>query len=452
MAHPTVQSPIRIIIVGGGIGGLSAAYTLGRAGHHVTVLETASTFNEDLGAGLQLSCNVTRLLIRWGLGHKLKELAVVPQELCLRRYKNGELIGWVKWGDKMEKDYGSPYYHIHRADLHNILIDLARPYITLRMNSKVTNVDPWAPSVTLQSGETISADVIIGADGVKSRLRDIVVGGPDRAKPTGDSAYRALIPTDLMMKDPELKQLVDRGSSTIWMGHNRHMVGYCLVSCEEAVQYRDASSFREDNDNVRPGDCDVMRDDYKEFEPRVARLLKLVPETFIWSLMDHEPLDTWNHPSGKLTLLGDACHPMLPYRAQGGAMAVEDAAVLGHLFTKITSPRQIPSFLKAYEQIRKPRATETQLASRKIQKIFHHSDGPEQEARDASMRHGMEVALSELRGECVTDDCEGNSNLWADRVLCRAQFEYDADEVVMKWWAENGDAVLKGGVLEYSML
>ena len=117
-----------------------------------------------------------------------------------------------------------------RADLQRILVDLAKPFMDIRLNSKVQEVDPSLPTVTLESGETLKADLIIGADGLNSRLRDIVVGHPDKPTPTGDGAYRALIPTGLMKKDPDLGQLVDEGSVNVWMGPGRHIVSYCVVS------------------------------------------------------------------------------------------------------------------------------------------------------------------------------------------------------------------------------
>jgi salicylate hydroxylase len=149
----------------------------------------------------------------------------------------------------MENDHGAPYYHIHvskwllvdyrgchllnllfqRADFHRLLFDLVKPYMTLRLNSKVVSVDPAVPTVTLQSGEIVQGDLIIGADGVKSTIREVVVGAPDKPVPTGDSAYRAIISTAQMLSDPDLKQLVDETEMTGWIGPGRHIMAYCIA-------------------------------------------------------------------------------------------------------------------------------------------------------------------------------------------------------------------------------
>ena len=132
----------------------------------------------------------------------------------------------------MERDYGSPYYHIHRADFHRLLLDLALPFAKLRLNSTVVDVDPTSPtpSVSLSSGEILKADLIIGADGVKSMCREIVLGAPVKATPTGDAAYRAIIPTSKMMDDPQLRELVETPEMTGWMGPKKHIMAYCIVS------------------------------------------------------------------------------------------------------------------------------------------------------------------------------------------------------------------------------
>lgn len=435
---------LNVLIVGAGIGGLSIGFLLGRAGHNVTILEAASELGE-VGAGIQVTPNMTKLLIRWGAGERLKAVAVVPQMLNLRRYSDGEMVGWKLWGDNLERDHGAPYYHIHRADLQRILLDLAKPFVNIRLNSKVQRVDPSLPTVTLESGETLKADLIIGADGLNSRLRDIVVGHPDKPTPTGDATYRALIPTGPMMKDSDLRQLLDESSVNVWMGPGRHIVSYCVRNKKEynLVMIHPCKGT---NETARPVDTAIMRSDFTGFEPRVQKMLSLVPSTLVWSLMDREPLDTWIHSDGKVCLLGDACHPMLPYRAQGSAMAVEDAAVLGNLLSRISSPNELTPLLRAYQFIRHGRASATQMDSRMNQHIFHLPDGPQQEARDASMRAAMEEARKEARlgADEDADGCVGSANLWGDRNRNMLAFDYDADKAVEEWLKTNelGETIL----------
>lgn len=429
---------LNIIVIGAGIGGLTTAYLLGKAGHKVTVLESTSQLSE-VGAGMQLSPNVTRLFRRWGAGAKLRSVAVVPQTLTLRRYANGEVVGWRTWGEAIEKEHGAPYYHVHRADLHQILVDLAKPLVNIRLNSRVVDIDAAAGTVTLASRRVLQADLIIGADGLHSRARDIVVGQRDRPIPTGDAAYRATIPAELLLADPDLRGLVEQQGVNVWMGPGRHVTGYCIRDKRlyNLVMFHPA---RECNEHTRDANLDIMKEDFANFEPRVRKLLDLVPTAMVWSLMTRHPLKTWIHQEGKLCLLGDACHPMLPYRAQGAAMAIEDAAVLANLLSRITTLADLKPLLEAYEAIRHKRATGTQTASRLNQHIFHLPDGPGQRARDASMRLAMDAAVRESRGEKAATDCVGNQNAWADREKNREAFDYDADVVAEKWWIEHRPA------------
>ncbi len=228
--------PLNIIIVGAGIGGLAATHTLAHAGHRITLLESVSVLR-DVGAGIQVSPNATRLLHQWGLGQALAAVAVVPKAVVFRRYDTGSRVGYTHWGTSMVEDHGSPYYQIHRGDYHAMLLRLARaaPGVRIRLNATVRNVQPdptlqGGPSVTLASGEVLYADVIIGADGIKSTLQKAVTGLDDAPIPTGDAAYRAVIRTDSMLQDPELRQFVETPEATVWMGPGRHLVAYNIVS------------------------------------------------------------------------------------------------------------------------------------------------------------------------------------------------------------------------------
>jgi len=439
------QAPLKlhVVVVGCGIGGLAAAYCLGRSGHKVTVLESASAIGE-VGAGIQISPNISRLLFRWGLRDALSTYAVELEAIVIRRYSTGEHVGYRRLG-RYADPTSEPYCSIHRADYHKLLYDLAAPYMTLRLNSKVVSVDPDTPSLTLVSGEVVHGDLIIGADGIKSYIQKIVLGEANAALATGDAVYRAIIPSELMLADDDLRTFIEKREMTIWMGPERHIVGYPL----RGGQLYNFVMAHPDDGSIEswtaPGNVEKMRTDYADFEPRIRKMMQLVNSTLDWRLMDRLPLATWNHPSGRVTLLGDACHPMLPYRAQGAAMAIEDAAVLGNLLSHITSLSQLPAFLKAYESLRLKRTADTQADSRLNQSLFHLPDGPEQERRDAGMRKAMEVELKAMEARSYLDEkakndaLSGNPNQWADVKKTDAQFGYDADEAVQRWWSEGGE-------------
>lgn len=191
-----------------------------------------------------------------------------------------------------------------------------------------------------------------------------------------------------------------------------------------------------------------MRADFFDFEPRVQRLLSHVKSTLKWRLMDRQPLHAWINPSGHIVLLGDACHPMLPYRAQGAAMAIEDGAVLGNLLSRLSEKWQIPLFLEAYQCLRLPRTADMQRSSGLNRRIFHLPDGEEQRQRDADMREAMycdpwfmRQSDDMMESSCISSEGEkydGNPNQWADQTKNQLLFGYDADEVADRWWLREG--------------
>lgn len=231
---PSRQS-YEVTVAGGGLGGLTAALAMRRRGLHVTVLEQAPELAE-VGAGIQSAPNASRILVRLGLREKLEEIRTEPQDQVRRRWKDGSVIGLTPLGDRCKREFNAPYWHYHRADLHRVILDActdpegAGPPVQVEINSQVTDVDdsdPERPVAITADGRRYAADVLVGADGLKSRVRD-AAGFPDTLRFSGEMAYRALIPGDKIAADPATRWLVDRFQSTIWYGPDRHLVHYMI--------------------------------------------------------------------------------------------------------------------------------------------------------------------------------------------------------------------------------
>ncbi|KAJ6602645.1 hypothetical protein DFH09DRAFT_1125275 [Mycena vulgaris] len=424
-----VPNPLKltIVIVGCGLGGLAAALCFGQAGHQVTVYEAASEAAE-IGAGIQVPPNVSRLLREWGLQQELERIAVKPRAASWRRYDNGVLIGSLD-ASTFEKQYGIAHYNVHRGELHRIMYNATTGIVNIETGCRVTAVKAPAleqceegidlqlrPSIILSDGREIFADLVVGADGVKSVTRDTVCNDKVTGLPT-NSAYRAIVPTHEMVQDPQLKVLVEEAHVTCWMGPGRNIVGYCIsggagynlvFSCPSSPNDLGSESWSV------PAEVDMIRNDYVGWEPSIQKLIDLISSTSKWKLVDRPVLNEWVHKSG-IVLIGDACHPLLPYGGQGAAMAIEDAAVLARLLSNATTHSQIPRMLDGYMEIRKARCARIGEISRQNGKMFHLPDGPEQVARDSS--------LSKI----------GDS----DKHNHQEQFMYDVHAEVQKWFETN---------------
>ncbi|KAE8374605.1 hypothetical protein BDV26DRAFT_300106 [Aspergillus bertholletiae] len=420
------MTPLQVVIVGQkltdtGIGGMAAALTLGSRGHHVIILESAPELLE-VGAGIQVSPNMLRILDRWGVSPSIHSKDVALEHIHVRRWQDGSLLGTMP----VNKTYGQQVV-IHRADLHNALIEqaLALPNVKLRLNSTATDVQFHPASVTLADGFVVRGDVVIAADGIKSTIRGFLLDkdSPSKAIPTGDAAYRIMLPRSAMEKDPELRELVDEPQATRWLGPDRHIIAYPVRKHElfnVVLLHPDGHGVEESW--TTKGSKQEMVDNYRGWDRRVRKLIDLVAddEVLEWKLCLHSPLKTWIR--GGVALIGDACHPMLPYVAQGAAQAVEDAAALGILLSTISCKHEIPIALQAYEKSRKQRAETVQQSGSENRITLHLPDGPGQQARDEQFR------LSMTGGS--------NPDRWADRETQAFLWGWDAEKVALDAWNE----------------
>ncbi len=300
------------------------------------------------------------------------------------------------------------YRVVHRADFHKALMRKAKDLgVHLRLNSFVDKIDFTKPSCTLKSGEQLDADLILGCDGLKSRTRELMLGYQDPPKDTGDIAYRILVPASEMKKHKELSFLLENGSRAplnYWMGPDCHVVCYLLKGGDLYNIVLLCPDNLPEKVTTAPGDLEEMRAIFANWDPRLRLLLSLVSSCLKWKLQNHDELERWVHETGKVALLGDSCHPTLPYLASGAAMAVEDGAVLGILLAKLSCKADLKHILGIYENMRKSRTTVVVQRSTHYRSIFHCHDGPDQIARDRRLLEDGPFK-------------EGSPNQWADPYL-----------------------------------
>jgi salicylate hydroxylase len=368
---------ISVAVVGGGIGGLAAAASLLQAGFDVHVYEQAKALGE-VGAGINIGPNASRLLHRLGLAERLGACGVKPATFDQRRWDDGRFLVLAPLGALVEEKFGAPYYTFHRADLHGALASLL-PAERVHLGRRFTRLVDHGDRIEAQfeSGTSISADVLVGADGIHSAVRHALLG-PEKPRFTGCVAYRGLVPAD------RLVHLGLERTTQIWMGPARHFVHY-FVSAGRLVNFvavTEEDSWQRESWIDRGEIADALAA-FAGWHAQVRAIIAATDETYKWALFDRAPLPRWSLE--RATLLGDACHPMLPFMGQGAAQAIEDAATLTACLDKLDD---VPAALQLYEKLRLPRASRLQSMSQTNKTRFHLPDGPEQKQRDADMAQG----------------------------------------------------------------
>ncbi|PSR77315.1 hypothetical protein BD289DRAFT_377894 [Coniella lustricola] len=432
-ATPQQQAPVAldIIVVGAGISGLATAISCVLSGHKVTVFESAKELLE-IGAGLQVTPNATRILQRWGLldssaaaddgpattttddlavqTPNLWHTAAEPTSLTVHRYTGTVLAHEESFDKKMRARYAAPFLDLHRVDLQRALLARARSLgVRFRLGEQVEAVvDDFSSSsfssssntdgdshhhhhhhkaaVTTKAGETVSADMVVAADGVWSKCQTSYLGAEHARPPlpTGDLAYRVVFSMDQLQHsdDEDLRQWVQNPTVHFWIGPGAHAVGYSMRRGDMYNIVLLVPDNLPDGVSRQPGSLEEMKALFTAWDPILKRFLDRVETVEKWRLMHREELQSWVNDKGNFVFVGDSCHPMLPYLAQGANSAVEDGAVLGQLLGHIKTTADIPKALNMYETLRKARGEAIVRETFKQRRDFHLPDGPEQEKRD----------------------------------------------------------------------
>lgn len=358
---------MKIIVSGAGIGGLTAALCFIQQGAEVTVLERAPELG-DVGAGIQVPPNAMKVFENLGLDNELAKIAFRPEAIEARMGRSGLGLFNIPLADAAIARWGAPYLHIHRADYIAVLETALRKQApsAIQLGAELVSYSQNETGVTalLVDGTEVTGDVLIGADGIHSPIRETMLG-PQAPVFTGNVAWRAVVPID------KLGDLPPRPTACAWMGAGKHCVTYRLRRGElanlVAVVERDNWTAESRSESwVERGTHEEALADFQGWHPTITCILSEATELYRWALFDRAPLQTWI--DGRVALLGDAAHPMLPFMAQGAAMAVEDGFVLANELAKANDVRQ---GLYAYQQKRLKRTAVVQAGSRANAKTFH---------------------------------------------------------------------------------
>ncbi|KAF2014292.1 FAD binding domain-containing protein [Aaosphaeria arxii CBS 175.79] len=423
-----------IIVVGAGLSGLAAAIQCALSGHNITILESAKELAE-IGAGLQLTPNSTRILQKWNVYPKIRG-PCEPTTCTVYSYKGETLAHEDSFNTNTRQKYGAPFADVHRVDLQQALVARARELgVTVVLDARVTSIDfgtkEGDKAKVVTESKTFEGDLVVGADGLWSTCRSALLGTEDKPLPTGDLAFRIVLRIHQLW-DEDLRKMVQNPGVRFWIGPDAHVVAY---SVRGGSMYNVVLLVPDDlPESVArtEGSLEEMKKLFEGWDPVLTRLLSHVKHVDKWKLMHRSALPTWLHPHSNLVLIGDSCHPMLPYLAQGANSSIEDGAALGLLLAPSICPTkpQLPSTLALFQRLRKARGEAIANETFKQRRDFHLPDGEEQRRRDEVFKRWM--GEGEVKGE------------FPSRWTC---------PVVQPWlWGYDVEAEVEGAVAEMAVM
>jgi salicylate hydroxylase len=369
-----MERKLRVGIIGGGIGGLALAGALAQHGIDARIFERAAGFSE-VGAGIQMTPNAVKVIRALGKWDELRRVSFLPQALVGRNWRTAREMFRTPLKDECKRLYGAEFFHCHRADLHRILVSLVPPgAVTFARRCVSIRQSAGAAVAVFDDGSVFEADVIVGADGIHSTVRTGLFG-EQAPRFTGNMCWRAVVPFD---SAPDFVS----PDSSFWLGPNGHVVTYYVSGgrAVNVVAVLGTDQWVEESWNV-PSSREELVAGYPGWHANLQKLFARADTVYKWGLFDRDPMAAWSQ--GRVTLLGDAAHPMLPFLSQGAAMAIEDGFVLASCLSASADP---VAALQEYERLRLPRTSRVQLESRERGRTYHLASPLAQFRRDVEYR------------------------------------------------------------------
>ncbi|CRG86638.1 hypothetical protein PISL3812_03648 [Talaromyces islandicus] len=428
--HPADSNQGRVIVVGAGLGGLSCAMAMHHAGFEVVIFEKVREFLR-LGDSLGLGENALKLLQRWGLYEELIAIGNKSPSMNIRRWNDGRILATQPLMDMAG-------YIGHRGDYHVAFINrVTQLGIEINMGHEVVAFDEDAPSITLRDGRTYYADLIVGADGIKSKARELVLGFSDATRSSGYACYRAFFKGDILKDVQPCQPLLHKDCVNIWIGEDKHLVQNTLQDGKEfnwIITHKDTEDIQESW--FQPGNMDDVRELVQGWDETIASAVKATPSCLDWKICYRAPLPTWVSQSGKIALLGDSCHPHLPTSAQGASQATESSAVLAFCM-KLAGKGNVPLATRVYEKLRFDRVRQAQLSGEDLRNRWHNAlknlkDGEEFDPDDIKIKNRWLYSY----------DAEADTLARWSEVSARTQLELDSGKITPLFGDEGPSRVL----------